>query len=269
MYATGQTPDQFGNRVRAHPDGMLITAANKMRAAQQVRAGFSGTISETVSFDLSSAERNLETFTNFLTKLPTTDVTDGRYVWDDVSGIDIAALMTRIETSRESWKANSRAIADYIRDRVANGALEHWTVALLAGGRSGDTADIGPCRVSLIKRTNKSVEQRGKYTIGRLVSPADEMIDLGEEEIQEALRQTVKAWEMKKPPKRDQPRDPSGPFIRRQRDSSRGLLLIYPIGTGPGQTPLMGFAVSFPWDVNAREIEYAENSVKQLEELFE
>ncbi|OQM76695.1 Z1 domain-containing protein [Manganibacter manganicus] len=269
MYATGQTPDQFGNRVRAHPDGMLITAANKMRAAQQVRAGFSGTISETVSFDISSAERNLEAFSNFLTNLPTAEVTDGRYVWDDVSGVDIAALMTRVETSRESWKANSRAISDYISDRVANGALEHWTVALLAGGRSGDIAHIGPYKVSLIKRTNKSAEQRGKYTIGRLVSPADEMIDLGKEEVQEALRQTIKAWEMKKPPKRDQPRDPSGPFIRRQRDSSRGLLLIYPIGTGSGQTPLMGIAVSFPWDVNAREIEYAENSVKQLEELFE
>ena len=32
MFVNGETPLQFGNRVRTHPDGMLITAANKMRS---------------------------------------------------------------------------------------------------------------------------------------------------------------------------------------------------------------------------------------------
>lgn len=269
MYATGQTPDQFGNRVRAHPNGMVITAVNKMRAVQKVRAGFSGTISETVSFDLASADHNLDEFSQFIDALPKIEAERDRYIWKGVPGSDVAALMSRLETARESWKANSRAIADYILDRLTDGRLTDWTVALLASGKGPGTHPVGPYKVKLTRREDRAEGLRGKYTIGRLVSPADEVLDLSRAQIDAAYKATLDAWDLKKPPKRDQPANPSGPFIRRQRDPCRGLLLIYPIDAGTGRTPLMGFAVSFPWDQSAREIEYAENSVKQLEDLFD
>ena len=270
MFVNGETPLQFGNRVRTHPDGMLITAANKMRSVQTVRAGFSGTISETVSFDMSSAARNHETFAEFISTLPRQDAVRDRYTWGDVDGAEIAALMARVETSRESWKANSRAISDYISERVASGALRRWTVVLVAGGRGGQSMPIGPYDVPLTERENRSIGQPGKYTIGRLVSPADEVLDLDRARIDAAYAETLRAWELKKPPKRDQPKSPSGPFIRRQRDPDHGLLLIYPIAAaGLEDVALMGFAVSFPWDTDAPEVDYAENSVKQLEDLFE
>lgn len=269
MYATGQTPDQFGNRVRAHPNGMLITAANKMRAVARVRAGFSGTISETVSFDTASAARNFEIFSGFIAELPKIQSKRDRFIWPQVEGESVAALMGQIQTSKESWKANSRAIADYIADRVSDGKLGSWTIALLAGGRGGGRREIGGYDIALTRRENKSPSMSGKYTIGRLVSPSDEVLDLDQTQIDAALNATLAAWNLKKPPKRDEPTSPSGPFIRRQRDATRGLLLIYPIDAGPKLSPLIGFAVSFPWDEDAREIEYAENSVKQLEDLFD
>ena len=44
---------------------------------------------------------------------------------------------------------------------------------------------------------------------------------------------------------------------------------MYPIDPGSNDgTPLMGFAVSFPFDDEAPLIDYAENSVKQLEDFF-
>lgn len=267
MYDTGQTPDQFGNRVRAHPNGMLITAANKMRAAQKVRAGFSGTISETVSFDLASARHNLDAFSNFVASLPPVTLDRDRYIWKGVGGRNVADLMAGLHTSRESWKANSKAIADYILDRLSDDKLTDWTVVLLAGGKAGKDT-IGPYDVKLTFREDRAKGLHGKYTIGRLVSPADEVLDLTNDQIKAAYDATLAAWDAKKPPKRDRPANASGPFIRRQRDPKRGLLLIYPIA-GVSTTPLMGFAVSFPSDQDAREIEYAENSVKQLEELFD
>lgn len=269
MIDTGQTPDQFGNRVRAHPNGMLITAANKMRSAQKVRAGFSGTISETVSFDLSSARHNLEAFSKFIDSLPKIKPDRDRYIWKGVKGADVASLMAGVETSRESWKANSRAIADYILDRLGDDKLTTWTVALLAGGKGAGPGKIGRYDVKLTVRDDRAQGLRGKYTIGRLVSPVDEVLDLTKEQIEAAYDATVAAWEAKKPPKRDRPASPGGPFIRRQRDPRTGLLLIYPIATGEGKTPLMGFAVSFPSDDGAREVEYVENSVRQLEDLFD
>ncbi|SEP19409.1 Z1 domain-containing protein [Nitrosovibrio sp. Nv6] len=270
MFAIGGNPLQFGNRVRTHPDGLLITAANKMRAGTRIRAGFSGTISETVSFDLASAERNFGTFAAFLERLPRIKGASGRYAWKDVEGSEIATLMRALETSRDSWKANSQAISEYITDRVKNGRLTRWTVSLVAAGRSKKSLSIGPYPVTLIQRDNRSEGDRWKYTIGRLVSPSDEATDLDESKYLAALAATTAAWEKKTAPKGDRPEIPGGPFIRKQRDFENGLLLIYPIDWGTGkEVPLMGFAVSFPFDDDAPLIEYAENSVKQLEELFE
>jgi hypothetical protein len=267
--ARGGSPLEFGNRVRAHPDGLLITAANKMRSSSRVRAGFSGTISETVSFDTASAGRNLETFSKFFAGLPSIDANGGRYIWTDVEGARVASLMGQVATSPDSWKANARAISEYIFNRVENDRLTSWTVVLVAGGRSPRREEIGPCKVALTDRANRSEGEDGKFTIGRLVSPADEMLDLSEEERDEALGETIGAWEKKVPPKGDKPSIPGGPFIRRQRTAERGLLLVYPIDPKEKEADiLMGFAVSFPFDAEAPLIDYAENSVKQLEELF-
>ncbi|WP_105434796.1 Z1 domain-containing protein [Neorhizobium tomejilense] len=268
-FDNGETPLQFGHRVRTHPDGMLITAANKMRAGTQVRAGFSGTISETVAFDVASAQKNLDAFGEFLRALPLRPG-KGRQRWDDVDGAHVLSVLQRIETSRESWKANSRALADYVTNRIANGRLGKWTVVLAGEGDSGITKSIGPYEVTLSDRKNQVHGDNSRITIGRLVSPADEISDLDKARQALAMQQTIAAWEKKAEPKRDRPKTPSGPFIRRQRSADRGLLLVYPLNAGlPGDLPLVGFAISFPFDEHAPLIDYAENSVKQLESIFE
>ncbi|QXC52612.1 Z1 domain-containing protein (plasmid) [Agrobacterium salinitolerans] len=265
----GESPLEFGHRVRTHPDGMLITAANKMRAGTRVRAGFSGTISETVAFDVGSAGKNIDAFGQFLRSLPGNGGT-GRQRWVDVDGSSVLGLLQRLETSRESWKANARALADYVADRLANGRLGKWTVVLVGEGDSGIKRKIGPYEVTLADRKSQVHGDGSRVTIGRLVSPSDEVSDLDGQAQERAMAQTVAAWEKKAEPKRDRPKAPSGPFIRRQRSPERGLLLIYPLNAGPpSETPLVGFAVSFPFDEHAPLIDYAENSVKQLESIFE
>ncbi len=266
-FNTGQTPLQFGHRVRTHPDGLLITAANKMRAGSRVRAGFSGTISETVSFEQAQAQTNFKAFSDFLDRLPTREG-QGRQQWDDVDGSAVVTLLRQVETSRDSWKANARALAEYVSNRVTAGRLAKWTVVLAGNGRSKISRNVGRYMVTLTDR--EPDKQDGKITIGRLVSPADESVDLDRAAQMRAMEQTVSAWEKKPDPKRDRPQTASGPFIRRQRSPNRGLLIIYPIDAGlPDDIPLMGFAVSFPFDDDAPLVDYAENSVKRLESLFE
>ncbi|QIA20855.1 Z1 domain-containing protein [Mesorhizobium sp. AA22] len=268
-FDNGETPLQFGHRVRTHPDGMLITAANKMRAGTQVRAGFSGTISETVAFDFASARKNFDAFAEFLAGLPLRPG-KGRQRWDEIGGTQIVSLLQRLETSRESWKANSKALADYVSNRVANGRLREWTVVLAGQGASGISRSIGPYDVTLTERAPQIHDGGARITIGRLVSPADEVSDLDKTQHDLAMTQTLAAWEKKPEPKQDRPKTASGPFIRRQRSPDRGLLLIYPLAANlPDALPLMGFAISFPFDEEAPLIDYAENSVKQLESIFE
>lgn len=271
VFDRGGNPLEFGHRVRTHPDGLMITAANKMRSSSRIRAGFSGTISETVSFDTRSAEQNLEAFNRFFDALPENRLSGGRYVWKGVGGALIGDLLGEIETSRDSWKANSHALSMYVRGRLQHERLEEWTVVLLAGGTSSRRARIGPYDVPLNRRDDRSEGDRAKFTIGRLVSPPDEMIDFEPEQRERAMAETLAAWQARSGPKRDAPKSPSGPFIRRQRSADRGLLLVYPLDPGPSKSdvpPIIGFGVSLPFDEDAPLVDYAANSVKQLEDLF-
>ena len=269
--AMGGDPLQFGNRVRTHPDGLLITAANKMRAGAKVRAGFSGTISETVAFDIASAKENFASFDRFFRGLgDPSDEPFGRLIWKDVKGPAMVALLKELKTTRDSWKANSQALAQYVQERVDHGQLTDWTVVLLTEGQSGERGNIAGQKIKLIRRDNRSASEAGRFTIGRLVSPTDEMADLSKNQHEAALSSTFLAWEGKKEPRGEEPKLPSGPFIRQQRARKNGLLLVYPINGAPvSEFPLMGFAVSFPFDPEASLVEYAENSVKQLEEVFD
>ena len=272
MLASGASPLEFGNRVRTHPDGLLITAANKMRAGRKIRAGFSGTISETVSFDIENERRNFEVFDRFFASLPKTSPARDRCIWSDVRGASVVDLVRQLQTSRDSWKANGKALADYISNRIESNRLTSWIVVLVGGGQSGTKMTVGGYSMDLIKRENTSRGETEKYTIGRLVSPSDEMSDMsGNADLERrALDKTIEMWEKKKAPKGERPTKASGLGIRAARDPSHGLLLVYPIDSvGAVDVPLMGFAISFPADPEGPTVDYAENSVKQLEELFE
>lgn len=268
-FNSGQTPLEFGHRVRTHPDGLLITAANKMRSGSKVRAGFSGTISETVSFERSHAQPNYDAFARFLSALPRQSG-DGSHQWDGVAGADVHALLRQLQTSPDSWKADASALAAHVANRLTAGRLSSWTVVLAGAGHSGVERAVGPYQVNLTERKTDNPGGGGRISLGRLVSPADEMADLDSAAQARALSDTVLTWSRKPDPKSNRPKMPSGPFIRKQRSRDRGLLLIYPIDAGlEDNLPLMAFAISFPFDADAPLIDYAENSVKQLDRIFQ
>jgi hypothetical protein len=269
MVAEGSDPYTYGHRVQTHPDGLLITAANKMRASSKVRAGFAGTIAETVSFEVDEADWNFRMFEEFVAALPRVGAEKGRFVWREVEGQAIANLLKTIRTSPDSWKSNARALSDYVAERLSHGRLTEWTVALVASGRTREPFSFAGYEGTLTERTASSHPESSKFTIGRLVSPVDETIDLSRTQQDEALRLTIEAWNRKKEPKGALPETPSGASLRRVRSPDKGLLLLYPVHRAPSATPLMGFALSFPADNDAPPVEYAENTVKQLASLFE
>ena len=89
----------------------------------------------------------------------------------------------------------------------------------------------------------------GVYRIRRLVSPTDEMIDLTNDQRREALQRTIRLYERQPDNSRHRavPTRPSGPEIRRVRDTTNGLLLLYPLSeTDDDRLPFVGFAASFP-----------------------
>jgi len=258
------TPAEYGLRVRTHPDGLIITAVNKMRTGTVMRLSYSGTISESVAFDSTPAviQSNLERFSRFVEDLnhdskPAKEREN--LIWKNVEGTKVKALLTDIKTHPDSWKANTQLLAEYVQKKIQEGELISWTVALISKSENGQIS-IGGEKIEPITRT--FTPEQGKLSIGRLVSPIDETMDFDDAKKREALARTVSYWRSNPGRIKNEPTQPAGPVIREMRSPQNGLLLIYPIKPpNDGGIPLMGFAVSFPKSDTQTAIEYKVNNI--------
>ncbi len=118
-----------------------------------------------------------------------------------------------------------------------------------------------------------------RYSIGRLLSPRDEAIDLDGTAWAAALDRTLRSWKpdparQKDGVKPSPPEVPNGPAIRHIRGwgcegvapaPQRGVLLLYPLDPklagvgvfGDRTDPVMAFGVSFPSSDSGVKVEYA------------
>lgn len=265
MAAVGGTPEDYGLRVRRHPNGLLITAVNKMPTGTRMQVSYAGSITETVAFDADAhiVEQNFRVFDAFFERLGDCRVDGHNRIWENVPGAEVVDLMSAVRTHPNSFKAQSSLITKYIQAQQSKGELARWTVALLSSRDATVFATIAGERTGLI--TRKAIENaNGKCSIGRLVSPRDEALDLTPTEHAAALARTQEHWAANREKyRRQEPPDiPSGGWIRQVRPSGRGLLLVYPLDTLVAhEKPLMGFAVSFPASQTAIAVEYVVNNI--------
>lgn len=279
MASVGGTPEDFGLRVRSHPDGLLVTAPAKMRHGRRLQLSFSDTISETIHFhsDRSVIERNAAVVARLLGQLDARDkprVTTGNYVWSVANASDVVGFFESFTTHEAARKVQGPLLARYVRSRVADGELADWTVALISNETATDERRrvVAGHPVGLVSRKNQA-DRSDRYVVRRLVSPRDEAIDLSPDQYRAALVETERAWRIDPGrSKRQEPPDiPSGPVIRRTRTASRGLLLIYPLDPNDadldGTTPIMGFAVSFPKSAKVATIEYIVTNTYWAQEM--
>ena len=278
MADRGMTPSDFGLRVRSHPAGLVITAANKMRNGTPMTVSYSGDITETISFDRETGvnRRNHERFGRFILSLgPPGHVISDNRVWRAVAGERVADLLEEITVHQGSRKARGDYLARYIRSQNAMGGLVDWTVALISNpaGEPALAAELGGWTVHPVQRAShltESSDAASVYRIRRLVSPTDEMMDLTEDQRKCALDQTVRQHlDLQEASRhRNVPTRPSGPSIRRVRGHRNGLLLIYPVREQNADGPtFVGFAVSFPDADRDTPIRYVVNSIYWQEEL--
>lgn len=282
MADRGMNPSQFGLKVRTHPAGLVITAANKMRNGIRMSVSYSGKISETISFDKRAGptKSNYDHCARFLQRLTgEPEVRGYDRIWSKVSGQDVADFLSELAIHESSREARGDLIARYIRSQMPNGGLTRWTVVLVS--KQGTTnATIGNYAICLTERAQHPADARDSslvYRIRRLVDPPDEMIDLSKEQRTRAKDMTIQFF--REYPERTryktEPTRAGGPFIRQVRESSNGLLLLYPLGDLPGGelsrggVPFIGFAVSFPGAALDTPVEYVVDTVYWQQELEE
>ena len=276
MADRGMTPSEFGLRVRSHPAGLVITAANKMRNGTPMTVSYSADISEPISFDRDAAvnRRNYERYGRFVRSLgPTERLTTGNRIWRGVPGDHVADLLMDISVHPASRKARGDYLARYIRSQNHVGGLVNWTVALISNLQGESPKELGGCEVHPVHRArhpSDGVDRNSVYRIRRLVNPADEWIDLSTDQLDQALCQTRHRYRTNKGGSRyrSEPRNPGGRDVREVRDQSNGLLLIYPLeASDVEEVPFIGFAASFPKAAMDTPVDYVVNTIYWQEEM--
>ena len=274
MVNVGGTPRDYGLKIRSHPV-LLVTSRVKMRNGTQLQLSYSGDISETITFsrDPKWIARNFTATENWLTLLQKASTPVGAkrggYRWSGVPVSSVLQFLASYTSHEDASRADTSLLRKYISAQVNQGELETWTVLLTS---SGD-GDARPRKIvgldcGLIKRSPfPESQQSGRYTIKRLVSPRDELVDLSSEQLSTALHLTVANWEKDPNPRKrpDVPTTAGRREAREVRPKSSGLIILYPLDPAIAKIenvpPIVGVAVSFPKSDTAREITYIVDNV--------
>lgn len=288
MVATRATPREYGMKVQSHPV-LMVTSPLKMRSAKSLQLSFSGEVLETVAFhrdpgilakNFVAAEHLFEAAgvpveAGTITRKRGEGAQDWKgFLWKDVPADHVIDFFGAYLTHPAARKVNSALLMDFIKAMIANGELTSWTVVLMGGGEGGPHSFCGKYSIDNMV-TRKPKDGSGHYSIGRLLSPRDESIDLGDDAWRAALELTISAW-TKDPARqtdeagKEQPKTPSGPAVRRVRGygaegipaaPERGLLLLYPLdpktaGLPEDGPPVVAFGASFPASRSITTVKY-------------
>jgi hypothetical protein len=293
------TPREYGLKVQAHPDGLLITAAAKMRYATNVRLSYDGSISETVVFEHAQTDGNVRAIKTFVSKLggPKRDHVDAganavgprrrqdpaeTLVWTGVDAEKILGLLAEVRVPENGpHKARPALLAEFVQKHVARNELTEWTVGLVSNQEAdvADVHEIQEARIGLVTRKVSVHEDRSGFSVRRLVSPSDEMLGFSPEMRDRALEITRESF--RRDPGRGRYRlsseeadaskikTPNGAAIRSLRRKEEGLLLVYlikPVDEAKevisgAPVPVPGFALSFPSETTTETVDYVVNPV--------
>ena len=283
MADMGATPEEYGLKVRTHPDGMLITAMNKMRNSESRTVTYSGKLVQITRYYRNNAcnAKNIAYADEWLKSLngyvaPST-ATRNNHLWKGVSPDAIIEFIQNITIHTSCFNASPKIVSQYILNQVEDSELVNWTVALIST-LSGESKEIGGHNIGLSWRTDDQADNPKKgdtiYLIrNNLITETDQDVDLNEEQKSRALEGTINSW---KPNKRSTtpPTEPSPVWIRKCRDKKNGLLMIYLFKSGKSDRTAyddiyLGYAISFPESATARPVEYKVDEVYLRNEFDE
>jgi hypothetical protein len=289
MSESGGTPRDYGLKVQSHPV-LMVTSPLKMRTARNLMISFSGQLLETVALyrDPVILEHNFELVQRLISGFtcPKEDnpvrVRNGSrrewqgYLWSGVPAGDVIEFLISYKTHPAAHKVNSFLLAEFITSMSEDHELTKWTVVLIGGGEGKSVPILDDIKIATLKRSPKG-DHADRYSIGRLLSPRDEAIDLEESAWMAALSETRRAWraDPARLQERQEPNEPSGPAVRLIRGfgaegvkahPDRGLLMIYLLdaetaGFPLDTVPVAAFGISFPGSNSGRKVEYKVNNI--------
>lgn len=232
-----QTPMEFGLGVESNPD-LLITSRNKMRTGKDMKRDFSTHLSQTRILDVDSDQfnENFAAVENLIYTMgkPASDneiiarlnrKVGSHYYWFDVSGYDVSQFLEQYKTSSSATRANSKYMADYIRNQTTVGGLTNWTVCLInyeaTGRKPFPIASIDAVGAGLTRANPQITDGEATCDIHTLLSKDQEYLDYDQKQF-EKVKQMQEGG------------DSAEKIRKNTRSREHGFLMLYPIGNvGP------------------------------------
>lgn len=302
MVEAGSTPDKFRLKVRNHPGQLQITSAGKMRNGIRMSVSWAGRLVETyqLSTDRNVIRNNFNATSSLIARLFKQSQVEGvkknnSFLWRNISPQTIVNFLSEYQVPESLKKVDLERIIDYIHSCININELTSWNVVVMnkVNGASASFNLGNGINGGCFDRTRaddvdfKTYYIRKNHIIG---NQKDELLDLPEKMITEALQRTIEIKEQN-----DEYWDkdyPSPQVVRREfRPREIGLLIIYPLNAEKAtpvdknghpiigaphfftdDTPFIGFAISFPASNDTRGVEYTVNQVEDFyrtEEEFE
>lgn len=277
-----KTPKEFGLRVRRSPDGLLITARNKMRKGEKVRVSVAlkGKLVETsvLSFEELTVEKNWAAGKALVEKAIQTGSTYGSDIYTGTSAVRmwgnipveaIEAFISQFSNHEHSRATDSALILGFLEKRK-DAELAVWDVAVTGSPRN-PVADDNKLGIEYrhFSRTLggfTSLDEKVAYVgnKNRVGSAKMEAFGLSEMRVKKVTKESEKTI--------------PGLIWRKQRD--RPLLLLHPIefewhensphGGTPPPSPLLGYSISFPnRGLDGETVEYLFNVVRGSTDEFD
>ena len=269
MAAMNGTPENYGLKVRTHPDGMIITAMNKMRNSVEHEVTFAGHLVQLTRYYRSSPinQQNFSRTEAWLTSLGSPKEISKNYIWRGISGEQILDFLKGFIIHPSCINADPQAISKYIEIQNTDDELREWTVALISVSiPSANSAEIAGLKIGKPWRSDDAgnhdnADDNTIFLIrNNLITEDDQALDLSQPQVDAAFEETKKNF-IPKNDKKEAPIKASPVYLRKQRSPRNGLLLLYYFDCGP-QTELpypnkyIGYAFSFPDSDTAQPLTY-------------
>lgn len=263
MEEANATPEQFGLKVRSHPDTLIVTARNKMGSGEQVvvRVGLGNEFIETTALrwdgdNLKANRRAAEAFAERLVAAgkplaASEQVSGGRLVREVPVG-PILEFLTEFQNDPQSLLTDPAPVRRYIEDR-AQGELKTWDVLVPSVSRPDHVPLINSSlgiRVTCQRRKDGKNSRAGKTL---LVTDNQRVASRGVEKTgvaPEAIKAAEEEYRRENNVGEDDVRNYPDRIYRHKR--KRPLLVLHLLAIGDAgddlskEQPVVAWSISFP-----------------------
>jgi hypothetical protein len=176
-----RTPLELGIRIKSLP-GMAITAAAKMKNAEQAQVGYGGTRQQTILFEADSTKQkeNLQLVNSVFTNLGSSTWIDNGNKWLLNRGVNSSAVIDFVDSyhaHKDIRTLQKNLVHSYISNLNSEGELLKWNIVIYSNSKQNATpyALSSTTKIRLASRSKMKGEEN--INIKALISLGDMVAD--------------------------------------------------------------------------------------------